>query len=211
MSEFDAPLGAPTAVTDEPTDVPLGGVSPEDAELGIEAVEHDVAPEDFDFAEFVGGARPGRRAVTLSPRGDLIAEMQVLADRAARATDDDVPALLEEYEALKAAYEGSRRTIVVEARSSEWLADLHKRLKKQFKLDLSKPGDRVTLMLRQVAEQIVLPTRGVTPEALRSLYEANEVEFDKLWRACDSANRATGVVPDFPSSSRGRSVRNPTG
>lgn len=201
----DMPLGAPnTATPDGPADEPLAApsaVTDDDAALGIEDATQTVAPEDFDFAAFVEGARPGRRAITLSMRGDLIAEMELLIgrieDAEKRGDNAAVDALLGEYEQTKGEYLAARRAIIVEARSTEWLQNLQKQAKKQHGLDPKKPGDNLTIMLRQMAGQIVHPTQGVTVEALRRLYETSEVELDKLWRACQSANSTSGVVPGF--------------
>lgn len=206
----DMPLGAKTvpAVDDEaPRDEPLAApvVTEDEAELGIEDVAHDVAPEDFDFAAFVEGARPGRRAVTLTMRSDLIAEMELVIDRieAAENAGEPIDDLLAEYQQLRATFDASRRKVIVEARSTEWLRKIERDAKKRHKLDPKKPEDAVTIMLRQIAGQIVHPTKGVTVEALRHLAETAEPEIDKLFRACQSANRTTGVAPDFSRSRSG--------
>jgi hypothetical protein len=215
VSNDDLPLGAtsptPSGDTETAPDAPLAAVSQQDADLGIEDATRSVAPEDFDFAAFVEGARPGRRAVTLSPRGDLIAEMERIIGRIEKAGDTEaVDALVAEYEQTKAEFESSRRVFVVEARSSEWIKNVERTAKKQHKLDPGKSEDRLTIMLRQIAGQVVIPS-GVTAEGLRKLYEASEVEVDKLWRACQSANSTSGVVPDFPGTSRRRSAGNQPG
>ena len=199
----DGPLGARTpAPSDTAPDAPLAApVSPEDTALGIEEVAHDQAPEDFDFTAFIEGSRPGRRRVTLSMRGDLIAVMEAAVTRAEQAEkvgdQDGLDRAVADYEQAKATYEANRRPIVVEARGTEWLQNIEKQAKKQHGLDPKKAQDRITIMLRQIAGQIVHPTKGVTVEALRHLYETNEPEIDKLWRACQSANRGTSVMPDF--------------
>lgn len=208
----DQPLGAKTAPTvddDTPRDEPLAApvVSQEDAELGIEDVAHDIAPEDFDFATFVEGARPARRRVTISTREDLIAEMErivTLIERAETA-GESIDDLVGEYEQVRATYEAGRRPIIVEARSTEWLRKVEKDAKKRHKLDPNKPEDAATIMLRQIAGQIVHPTNGVTVPALRTLLENAEPQIDKIFRACQSANRAGGgVAPDFSRSPSGR-------
>ncbi|MEE6273522.1 hypothetical protein V2J56_09205 [Georgenia sp. MJ206] len=219
----DATLGSKT--TTAPTDpaerdetLTGGAVYIDDAEDEIREVAHDVAPEDFDFAEFVSGARPGRRAVTLTMRSDLIAEMELIIGRleaieaaAAKAgTEPDEAAVNElaaDYQEIRATYEASRRTVIVEARSTEWLRKVERDAKKHHGLDAKKnPADGVTIMLRQIAGQIVHPTQGVTVEALRRLSETSEPEIDKLFRACRTANASTGVAPDF-SQSRSATTR----
>lgn len=202
----DMPLGsARAAQTDEETvpDAPLGvpAVTDDDAEYGIEDATVETTPEDFDFAAFVEGARPGRRRVTLTMRPDLIAVMEAAitrAEAAEKAGDHaGIDAAVADYEQARATYEASRRPVIVEARSTEWIQNIEKRGKKDHGLDPKKAEDRVTLLLRQIAGQIVHPTKGVTVEALRHLYEVSEPEIDKLYRACASANRGAGVAPDF--------------
>jgi hypothetical protein len=191
-----------------------------DEERDIVEVAHDVTPEDFDFGAFVEGARPGRRAVTITTRPDLIAEMELIIGRvealeaeAAKVGEepdaDAIEALVADYKTARDAYEASRRTVIVEARSTEWLAKVEKDAKKRYRLDPKKnPQDARTILLRQIAGQIVHPTQGVTPEALRHLMETAEPELDKLFRACQMVNRTPGVAPDF---SRRRSATIPRG
>lgn len=175
-----------------------------DAELGVEDVTVEVADEDFDFGAFVQGVRATRRAVTLVMRGDLVAEMETLVTdiEAAEKRDESTDALMAEYQAARTAFEGSKRRVVVEAKSTDWLTRLHKTLKKSNGLDVKNAEDRAEILLHQVAGQIVHPTKGVTVKALQHLFETAEPEVDKLWQAVNSANKGqAGVSPDF---SRGR-------
>lgn len=206
----DLPLGSNRPVASDEEIIPdevLGApaVTEDDAEYGIEDATTETSPEDFDFGAFVEGARPGRRRVTLTMRPDLIAVMEAAitrAEAAEKAGDQDaLNRAVADYEAARATYDASRRPVIVEARSTEWIQNIEKRGKKDHGLDVKKGEDRVTLLLRQIAGQIVHPTKGVTVEALRHLYEVSEPEIDKLYRACASANRGGGVAPDFSRAS----------
>lgn len=178
-------------------------VTDEAALADIETAAPGEQAEDFDFASWVDGVRPNRVRVVLSQKNHLIPQMDALIDRIESAADEDVDALVAEYEELRAEWEQSRRTLIVEARSSDRLQAIAKAAKKQG-LDPQKPDDIKTVVYRQVADQIVSPA-GVKPESIRALYEANEVEGDKLFRACKTANNATAVAPGLsqkPSGTR---------
>ncbi|HLS02591.1 MAG TPA: hypothetical protein VK054_11540, partial [Beutenbergiaceae bacterium] len=86
MPVNDDVLGEP-AVADV-DDEPLGVVAePEEPESRDITREPD--PEDFDFDEFIAGVRPGRRAVRVTMRPDLMGERDQIALRAQELGDDD--------------------------------------------------------------------------------------------------------------------------
>ena len=213
----DETLGS-KSTTPDPEAVPdevLGAPAPEEAEVeelyGVEDATAPVTEEDFDFSAFVQGARSTRRSVRVTLRADLMADLDILLDQIedAEKRGEDTDALVGEFEATKAQMLASQRRIVVEARSSEWI----KRQRKiAEKTGLQVPGKKASdeqfehyqreLLLRQMAGQIVHPTKGVTVDALRHLYETNEPELNKIFEAVQSANRSpAGVTPDFSRKS----------
>lgn len=154
-------------------------------------VSPDVTPEDFDMNEWVAGVRPTRRSVRLFPNAHLIARMEDIArDIEAAAEDSNVDDLIDAYEQAKTDFLNGV-TFTLEKRSSEWIenfrAELKARLKLKIDQDDSSEKDVMTALLHQLAEQIVTPS-GVTPENLRSLYEANEGELNKLIVAMTTVN-----------------------
>jgi hypothetical protein len=153
-----------------------------------------VTPENFDLAEWAAGVRPTQRSVKLYPNAHLIARMDELADKIDNAPEGaDVDALIDEFETVREQFrEGVWFT--VEKRSSEWIQHQRSTTAKRLGIkldedfDAENSADNITLMLHQLAEQVVRP-RGVTPDMLRSMYDANEGELVKLSNAMQTANR----------------------
>ena len=177
----------------------------------------DVTPEDalsvekFDFAAFVAGAKPTRRAVTLYARGDLRASLDRTAediDLAEKAGDKKRAGelrkqgqqILDEMTAP-----GSVIDVVVEGRSDDWVKD--------FNDALEKDGveDDTEKVMRRVAAQVVEP-EGVTYELLESFRQVAEPQVKRLVVAVSMANsQPVEVTADFlrPASARtgGRASR----
>src|SRR5699024_11542835 len=85
-------------------------------------VTRELDAEDFDFDAFVEGVRPGRRAVRVTMRADLVAELDRIAIKAEGLTDpngDEAQALMDEFDEVKEQIRASQRVFVVEARSDE--------------------------------------------------------------------------------------------
>ena len=199
----DDVLGEPTVA--DVDDEPLGTVAePEEPESRDITREPD--PEDFDFDEFIAGVRPGRRAVRVTMRPDLMGERDQIALRAQELGDDDeeeAEALFARFREITEQIKGSQRDFVVEARS-----DI--RAKAIMKQVGSEPGKKASqterdewedaVMEARLADAIVVPS-NVTAKGLRKLREANEYAFVQLWGAFIEAQtnptRGLGVDPNF--------------
>lgn len=187
-------------------DEPLGG-----PDYSTDATAPLPEPEEFDFAAWLAGVRPTRRAVKLYARADVLARMEEISQLVEDADDEQAGALVDEFDALKAAFENSGRWFVVEARSSEWVEDFRRVYKRDHGIK-GEPGDRqrIAIILAQLAEQIVSPA-GVTAEMLERLHDTNAGELNKLVVAVTMANdqvaQSAGVLKlDFSSR---RPVRDP--
>lgn len=184
-----------------------------DALADVEDVEVRLDETDYDFGAMVAGARAARKRVRIRPNAHLLADLEALVEQAAAATSDDEAEQVEaEYERVKAQYEQTF-PVVIEARSNDWLRQVAKDAKQDGinpdRKGLS-PDERSVhtrrLLMRQIAGQIVHPTKGVTVDALEALYAASEQEADKLFRAVRAVNtQPSGESPDFsraPSGTR---------
>src|SRR5690349_14432719 len=90
----------------------------------IKAVPVEVAPEDFDFDEFLAGARPTRRAAKLYMRADLVGALEELAQTI--EADGGDPGEDERFRALYEQFHASGRWFTVEKKSGEWLREFRK-------------------------------------------------------------------------------------
>lgn len=196
----------------------------EDPDLvGVDITEAQ-DPEDFDIEAFVSGLRPARRAVIIRNH-----ELRYLIDKvkdvieskrfAGLPTKDDQETLAEAI----AEFLETGRTFVIGARSSEWIADLEKRLKKQgidpvgqskklkaaqAKANFSKKTEQKMIadlqemyrnyVAHRIAEQIVSPS-GVTAEHIRRIGEVDEVAIQALFDTMEAANSDRRVTRDFSS------------
>src|SRR5690554_5211779 len=136
-----------------------------------EDVTELAAEEDYDFGAFVEGVRPTRRAVVLYGRNDLRAVYDEMKDmiEVGESTGRD---MAEQKALLAEAAEdllGSGRRVVVEARSSDWVRQFAKDMKKRGVDPDAKglsDGQRREvhrkLIHEQIAAQIVHPSKGVT-------------------------------------------------
>lgn len=179
----------------------LGDDGPEyvDPAAGVINTTELVEPEDFDFTEFLQGARPDRRSVRLYMRPDLIGRMEELADAIGGLGDvgEDHP-LVVEFEATRDAFHASGRWFTVEARSGEWVDHIRKAMAKDYSLKINRDGTLSdgprrqeaisAITMRLLAEQIVTPSTGVTPEALAELAQRSPNEIRKLLVAQGIAN-----------------------
>lgn len=187
-------------------DEPLGGT-----DYSTDATAPLGAAEDFDFASWLAGVRPTRRAVRLHARADVLARLEEIAGLIEDADDERAEALVDEFEALKAAFEASGRWFVVEARSVEWVEDYRRTIRRDrgIKGALSDK-EKMAVLLEQLAEQIVTPV-GVTADMLTNLHATNSGELNKLIVAMTMANdqiaqAAQVLTLDFSSR---RPVRDP--
>ena len=173
----------------------------------------DVAAQDFDFEDFLAGARPTRRAAKLYKRADLIGGLEELA-QTLEANGKD-PGADPKFRAMYDAFHASGRWFTVEKKSGEWEAKFRKDTARRLDIKLAKDGafaseeDGLALAFEQAAAQIVNPA-NVTAEGLRKLYEINQGEVNKIFLAVRLANQEMAetvrvVGPDFspkPSTSR---------
>ena len=188
-------------------DSPLGGFAVTDVTPALPE------PEDFDVDAWLAGVRPTRRAVVLYARADILARLDEIDARVRSLPDgDEVDALIDEFEALRAEYRDGR-PFVVEGRSPEWV----EHFKRTALADLGvRKGDgtreqRVEVMMAQLAEQIVSP-EGLTVEHLQALNERNAGELNKLVVAMTFANNqvaeaAEVLTLDFSSRRSGTGRR----
>src|SRR5690625_3801907 len=143
-------------------------------------ITHDLTPEDFDFDAFVDGVRPGRRAVRVTMRADLAAEIDQIALQAEALEDpngDDAQALYDRFEKIQAQIVASQRMFVVEARSDHRGRQIIKQMEKQ---GITEPGKKATqaeiqewneeVAIRRLADAIVIPS-NVTVDGLKKLEE----------------------------------------
>lgn len=175
-------------------------VSEETLEVVRDATEKYNA-KDFDFAAFVAGIRPTRRAVTIYSRGDLAAERDLLRARIAESEDVGAPAkdraeMRKRLKEITQEIADESIDVVVEGRSSEWVRRLNEALVKDGVEDLAVRTSHI------IAEQTVEPG-GVTAELLEQIRKVSEPQWAALSHATQAANQGEGVAPDF---SRGRSA-----
>lgn len=171
-------------------------------------ITHDLTPEDFDFDAFVDGVRPGRRAVRVTMRADLAAEIDQIAIQAEALEDpngDEAQALYDRFEQIQAQIVASQRMFVVEARSDHRGRQIIKQMEKQ---GITEPGKKATqaeiqewneeVAIRRLADAIVIPS-NVTVDGLKKLEERAPSEVNKLYGAMHQVNTnpVKGVDPNF--------------
>lgn len=177
----------------------------DDTLVGVD-VTPELDPQDFDFDAFVKGARPGRRAVPVAMRPDLMAERDQIVLRAEELGDDDeaeAEELFARFREITETIKTSQRDFVVEARSDARAKAIIKQFgpepgKKATQDERDEWNDRV--MEARLADAIVTPS-NVTAEGLRKLREVNEAAFVTLWGAflevTSNPTRGLGVDPNF--------------
>lgn len=169
-------------------------------------------PEDFDFNAFVEGVRPGRRAVKITMRADLMAEVdQIIAnfgEGAEERTEEEAKAALARFKEIKAKIIDSQRWFVVEARADSRIEEIIDTMRKSGK---PRPNKKATpemvqawneeLLLRRLADAIVTPS-NVTYEGLVKLRAVGEAQVNLLAGAMQMVNSnptdgVKGLTPDF--------------
>jgi len=187
----DDVLGAPLNDDEQVIEDTLGDTP------DIEDVTGEITAEDFDFDAFADGVRPGRRAVRITMRSDLAAELDQLlieADELDDPNGEDAQALYARYQQIKDQIKASQRVFVVEARSEHRMRQI---IKQMEKLGMPEPGKKASqdeirdwneeLALRRLADAIVTPS-NVSVEGLRKMYYTAESEVNKLYGALHDAN-----------------------
>ena len=170
----DTPATVPDASLADPTDIrPLDPAAP----LPLE-------PEKFDLAAWIAGVRPARRATTVYARPDLLADLDLLAERYALTSpaSPDRPTLEQQMRDLREQVEASGLDIIVEARSEE--------LRQTMAQALEKDGMKATdidYQLAMIASQIIQPD-GLDSATLKKLYEISPVQVAKIAQAATAAN-----------------------
>ena len=172
----------------------------------IEDVTEPLSEDDYDFAAFVAGVRPTRRAVMLYQNNDVRADYDLLKEKIEmkRAAGEDVSEDQELLAEVAGELIGSGRKVIVEARSSDWVKQFRTDMKKRG-IDLSKEkvSDEARAMMTTqfvnefIAAHIVYPRTGISADAIAALSQANEQEVERLHQAVRSADGERGVSPDF--------------
>lgn len=170
----DATVATPDASLADPTDI-----RPLDPTASLPLV-----PEKFDLAAWIAGVRPARRATTIYARPDLLADLDLLAERYALTSpaSPDRPALEQQMRGLREQVEASGLDIIVEARSEE--------LRQTMAQALEKDGLKATdidYQLAMIASQIIQPV-GLDSATLKTLYEISPVQVAKIAQAATAAN-----------------------
>lgn len=156
-------------------------------------VEEDLTPEGFDLAAWLAGMRPARRATTIYARPDLLADIDVLAERlqVARAAGDDVEAarLATQVGRLRQEVADSALDVVVQATSEERRAALREQAG-------IKDSEQVSVdqALALIAAHVVAP-EGLDVDALRMIHQASPTQVEKIARAIQVVNQAAPGVP----------------
>lgn len=168
-----------------------------------------VNPEDFDLESWLGGVRPTRRAVRVLARGDLVADLERIADQIDNSPEgEDVDELVDEFDRIRAEFLHGT-WFIVEKRSTAWVEKFRANAASQLGVSSKKPDGAVKIGLHQTAAQVVEPK--ITAAQLERLYETNQGEANKIIRAVmqvndDLAEDAGVMTRDF---SRRRSVPAP--
>lgn len=161
------------------------------ADAFVKAETPTLTPEKFDFAAWVAGATPIRKSVTIYADGQVQAEIDVLKQREAMLpAGDERESVRAHLVELYRRVQASAATFVLEGRTSEWVQQKAKELKKA---DI--PDDIAGLHI--AAAQIISPD-GVTADGLHALAQVNEQAVNELMRAAVEVNtRPIGLDPRF--------------
>lgn len=182
----DASLADPIPVDDDtPATVPDASLAdPTDIRTLDPAAPLPLEPEKFDLAAWIAGVRPARRATTVYARPDLLANLDLLAERYALTSpaSPDRPTLEQQMRDLREQIEASGLDIIVEARSEE--------LRQIMAQALEKDGLKATdidYQLAMIASQIIQPA-GLDSATLKTLYKISPVQVAKIAQAATAAN-----------------------
>jgi len=181
-----------------------GEVPEETLEVARDATEEQ-DPKTFDFAAFVAGMRPVRRAVTIYARGDLAAERDLLVSRLREAEDAQAPAkvraeLKKQLKAVTDEISSQAIDLVIEGRTDEWKKRLNAALVEDGVTDVTVRTSYI------IAEQVVQP-EGVTGELLEQIRKVSEPQWSRMTFTAADANKGEGVGPDFSRGLSGTSRR----
>ena len=207
MSREDTSMAEGTNTVEERLDTAV-------AEGDIVDITKELNVEDFDFGAFVDGVRPGRRAVKITMRADLMLELdRIIAEYEATDKEDrDEEELLTRVNAVKAEVIASQRMFVIEARSDARIDEIKEEMRTLGKPEPNRKATeemrrawREELLLRRLADAIITPS-NVTYEGLAKLREVAESQINLLVGTMQMVNSnptdgVKGVTPDF---SRGR-------
>ena len=182
----DASLADPIPVDDDtPTATPDASLAdPADIRPLDPSAPLPLVPEKFDLAAWIAGVRPARRATTVYARPDLLADLDLLAERYALTSpaSPDRADLEQQMRDLREQVEASGLDIIVEARSEE--------LRQTMAQALEKDGLKATdidYQLAMIASQIIQPA-GLDSATLKTLYEISPVQVAKIAQAATAAN-----------------------
>lgn len=177
-------------------------------------------PADFDLDAWFGGVRSTIRSCTIYQRGDVLAEIEEAERRLQLATADDAEeygiedagspdALNERIEDLYQVLLDSGVTFRVEARSSDWLADVEKEWKRHRDTNGMNDQEKLAVVHHHQLAGSILEPAGVTAEHLARLEATSGAQYRKLlgtfFAACSQAPTVT--APTSPSSSARRGGR----
>lgn len=182
----DASLADPIPVDDDTpaTTADASLADPTDIRTLDPTTPLPLEPEKFDLAAWIAGVRPARRATTVYARPDLLADLDLLAERYALTSpaSPDRPTLEQQMRDLRERVEASGLDIIVEAHSEE--------LRQTMAQALEKDGLKATdidYQLSMISSQIIQPV-GLDSATLKTLYEISPVQVAKIAQAATAAN-----------------------
>ncbi len=195
------------SIADEPTPKKGRPAITDDATVASAFAKPTIEDEEHSAewwqnpSNFLSGARPIQRAHVIYGRGDLYARIDELAELEIRATGDQAAVLKAEAVELTAELLASGMTVVVEARSSDWVEKFRARL------DKLKIADGVERFMRQMAAQVVEPafdSEGDAYEFLAAFAEVSDVQVARLAEKVQAVNEQVPPVnPRFLAASSG--------
>ena len=147
-------------------------------------------PASFDLAAWIDGVQPVTRAVTIYARGDLVADLDLLVERArlAKAAKrfDEVRELQAKAGQIVDEINASALDVVVQAWSQDRIDGFRKELEGQGL-------DATEVSMRQVAAQVVSPA-GFTVDMLATLFDRVGPQAQQIVGAVSSANASVPTV-----------------
>lgn len=169
--------------------------------------EEALTVDGFNLEQWVAGVRPTRRATVVYARADLLAQIDVLAERAvvAKAAGDDVEvaSLAAQVADIRGELEASGLDVVVEATSET----VRGRLREDLGIvDGEQPTEEQTCAF--IAAHIVEPP-GFTGAMVEAINRVSPHQVMKIASAMRIANETAPSIPApfSPASSSGRRAR----